>query len=141
EEGDDADFVKVLDFGLVKLFTPPKKDAEPLTPGPVEEPEPGELTRAGMFLGSPKYMSPEQIQGMPLDPRTDIYSLGVLMFQMIAGKPPFSGSTSVEVIYKHVNQPVPRIKEITPTVEVPEEMEAVIKQCLSKNREHRFASM
>lgn len=141
EEGDDADFVKVLDFGLVKLFTPPKGNEEPVTPGISEEPEQGELTRAGMFLGSPKYMSPEQIQGTPLDPRTDIYSLGVLMFQMCAGKPPFGGSTSVEVIYKHVNHPVPKISDITPGTSVPEELEAVIRQCLSKNREQRFASM
>lgn len=141
EEGDDADFVKVLDFGLVKLFTPPKGNDEPVTPGISEEPEQGELTRAGMFLGSPKYMSPEQIQGTPLDPRTDIYSLGVLMFQMCAGKPPFGGSTSVEVIYKHVNHPVPKISEVTPGTSVPEELEAVIRQCLSKNREQRFASM
>jgi serine/threonine protein kinase len=76
---------------------------DPVTPPPIET----ELTKAGMFLGSPKYMSPEQIQGTPLDPRTDIYSLGVLMFQMATGKPPFTGATSVEVIYKHVNEPVP----------------------------------
>lgn len=141
EEGDDADFVKVLDFGLVKLFTPNKGGQEPLTPPVHEGEEPGELTRAGMFLGSPKYMSPEQIQGSSLDPRTDIYSLGVLMFQMCAGKPPFGGSTSVEVIYKHVNHPVPRIREVTPTADVPEELEEVIRQCLAKNREQRFAGM
>jgi serine/threonine-protein kinase len=141
EEGDDADFVKVLDFGLVKLFTPAKTPGEPITPHGSEEGELGELTRAGMFLGSPKYMSPEQIQGLPLDPRTDIYSLGVLMFQMCAGKPPFGGSTSVEVIYKHVNHPVPRIRELAPTAEIPEELENVIRQCLSKNRDQRFSSM
>jgi serine/threonine-protein kinase len=142
EEGDDADFVKVLDFGLVKLFTPHKAGTpEPVTPSINEGEEPGELTRAGMFLGSPKYMSPEQIQGTSLDPRTDIYSLGVLMFQMCAGKPPFGGSTSVEVIYKHVNHPVPRIREITPNAEIPEELEEVIRQCLAKNREQRFAGM
>jgi eukaryotic-like serine/threonine-protein kinase len=143
EEGDDADFVKVLDFGLVKLFTPTGQSGmgtEPLTPGPQLE-QVGDLTRAGMFLGSPKYMSPEQIQGTPLDPRTDIYSLGVLMFQMIAGKPPYSGATSVEVIYKHVNHPVPWIAEIAPGIEVSDELEKVIRQCLSKQRDERFASM
>jgi serine/threonine-protein kinase len=143
EEGDDADFVKVLDFGLVKLFTPldlgrSQSSVEPLTPGPVQE---GDLTKAGMFLGSPKYMSPEQIQAIPLDPRTDIYSLGVLMYQMAAGKPPFAGDTSVEVIYKHVNHPVPSISETSPGVIVPHELEAAIMKCLAKKREDRFDSM
>ncbi|MCK6544416.1 protein kinase [Myxococcota bacterium] len=144
EEGDDADFVKVLDFGLVKLFTPPAEEgsvrdsSEPLTPGPQVE---GELTRAGMFLGSPKYMSPEQIQGQHLDPRTDIYSLGVLMFQMLAGKPPYGGSTSVEVIYKHVNHPVPRVADVVPGLVVPEELEHIIRTCLAKSPEDRFPSM
>lgn len=140
EEGDDADFVKVLDFGLVKLFTPPGNvvdhmPEDPVTPPPIET----ELTKAGMFLGSPKYMSPEQIQGTPLDPRTDIYSLGVLMFQMATGKPPFTGATSVEVIYKHVNEPVPTFA--SHGVQVPPELEAMIHQMLAKHRDDRFESM
>jgi serine/threonine-protein kinase len=146
EEGDDADFVKVLDFGLVKLFNPGSPgEAHPLgpiTPNNGEDAEAqGEITRAGMFLGSPKYMSPEQIQGGDLDPRTDIYSLGVIMFQMLAGRPPFRGSTSVEIIYKHVNTPVPPIHEVYPGTEVPPELELVVQRCLSKHREGRFASM
>jgi serine/threonine-protein kinase len=143
EEGDDADFVKVLDFGLVKLFTPNALEREPsfiepVTPGPVHD---GDLTKAGMFLGSPKYMSPEQIQAIPLDPRTDLYSLGVLMFQMTTGKPPFTGATSVEVIYKHVNEPVPSMAGVVPGLIVPHELEAAIAKCLAKNRDERFASM
>jgi len=135
-EGDDGDFVKVLDFGLVKLFNiagEPEPD-DPLTPEP-----PNELTKAGMFLGSPKYMSPEQIQGATLDPRTDIYSLGVLMFHMITGKPPFTGATSVEVIYKHVNQPVPTLASMG--VDANYEVEEVIHRCLAKHRDDRFESM
>jgi eukaryotic-like serine/threonine-protein kinase len=143
EEGDDADFVKVLDFGLVKLFTPldlgrNNSAVEPITPSPHVE---ADLTKAGMFLGSPKYMSPEQIQAVPLDPRTDVYSLGVLMYQMVSGKPPFTGATSVEVIYKHVNHPVPPIAELVPGLVVAHELEAAIRKCLSKNREERFESM
>ncbi len=143
EEGDDADFVKVLDFGLVKLFIPAElgrsqSAVEPLTPGPTSE---GELTKAGMFLGSPKYMSPEQIQAIPLDPRTDVYSLGVLMYQMCTAKPPFTGATSVEVIYKHVNHPVPPMSEAAPGVIVPHELEEAIRKCLAKRREERYESM
>ncbi len=141
EEGDDRDFVKVLDFGLVKLYTPDGgtplgRDGEPLTPDPVVE---GELTKAGMFLGSPKYMSPEQIQGLSLDQRTDIYALGVLMFQMTSGRPPFTGTSSVEVIYKHVNQEVPWLREVG--IGAPLEIEQVIRKCLAKKREERFNSM
>lgn len=143
EEGDDVDFVKVLDFGLVKVFTPPDSRGhsnaqEPLTPGAGVE---AELTKAGMFLGSPKYMSPEQIQGAAVDPRTDIYSLGVLMFQMTAGKVPFLGSSSVEVIYKHVNSPLPWLRTVNPAIDPPEELEAVIRRCLEKRADKRFGSM
>ncbi len=142
EEGDDADYAKVLDFGLVKLFNPPGEEPnsaiDVLTPAP---PDVGELTRAGMFLGSPKYMSPEQIQGGDLDPRTDIYSMGVIFYQMLTGRPPFRGSTSVEIIYKHVNQPVPPIHEINPEADCPPELEGMVMRCLSKNRDERYASM
>lgn len=140
DEGDDPDYAKVLDFGLVKLFNVPGQDVrlQDLDPEPVEV---GELTRAGMFLGSPKYMSPEQIQGHDLDPRTDIYSLGVIMYQMLAGRVPFRGTTSVEIIYKHVNLPVPAIHDSNPEADCPPELELVVMRCLAKNREDRFASM
>jgi serine/threonine-protein kinase len=135
EEGDDGDFVKVLDFGLVKLFNP---DVERAPLADAEDPE-GELTKAGMFLGSPKYMSPEQIQGLALDPRTDIYALGVLMFQMATGRPPFTGASSVDVIYRHVNHPVPILSDLG--VDAPPEVEDLIRACLAKRREDRFGSM
>ncbi len=138
EEGDDADYAKVLDFGLVKLINQAEHgNVDLLTPSQQGD----DLTRAGMFLGSPKYMSPEQIQGTDLDPRTDIYSLGVIMYQMITGRPPFRGSTSVEIIYKHVNQPVPRPHDLNPDADAPPEIEEVILRCLSKSREERYASM
>ena len=147
DDGDDPGMVKVLDFGLVKLFN--AEDVQPLGSRarrlPADDsslpPEPvdGELTQAGMFLGSPKYMSPEQIQGVALDPRTDIYSLGVLMYQMATGRPPFAGTTSVEVIYKHVNDPPPPFA--TGAVDVPPELQAIILRCLAKQREDRYASM
>lgn len=140
DEGDDADFAKVLDFGLVKVFNTGKPDENVFAQLPPDAGE-GELTRAGMFLGSPKYMSPEQIQGTDLDPRTDIYSLGVIMFQMITGRVPFRGSSSVEIIYKHVNQPVPPIHELAPEADCPPELETVIRKSLAKSRDDRYASM
>ena len=138
EEGDDGDFVKVLDFGLVKLFTPPEPLLHEMESVLYADDAP-ELTKAGMFLGSPKYMSPEQIQGLPLDPRTDIYALGVLMFQMVTLRPPFVGSSSVDTIYRHVNQPIPTFASLG--VAAPQELERIIRQCLAKQREDRFGSM
>ena len=139
EEGDDTDFAKVLDFGLVKLFRleGDQGSLDLLTPSQQGD----DLTRAGMFLGSPKYMSPEQIQAADLDPRTDIYSLGIIMYQMLVGRPPFRGSTSVEIIYKHVNQPVPRIHDLNPDADAPPELEDLVLKCLSKNRNDRYGSM
>jgi len=134
EAGDDSDFVKVLDFGLVKLFIPegqavglPEKDEE-------------DLTRAGTLLGSPRYMSPEQIRGLTLDPRTDIYSFGIMLFQMAAGRPPFTGSGSVDLIYKHIHEPPPRVGEVA-NVDCPPELETLIARCLEKDRDKRYASM
>src|ERR1700684_3223713 len=76
EHGDEPDFVKVLDFGLVKDV---RSDIKP------EE----QLTQTGLFMGSPKYMAPEQIRGEKVDARTDIYSLGIIMYEMCTGKVPF----------------------------------------------------
>jgi serine/threonine protein kinase len=137
-EGDDPDFVKVLDFGLVKVVNPDGAvglEEQPITP---DLPE-GEPTRAGMFLGSPKYMSPEQIQGGALDARTDIYSLGVLMFQMATGKPPFAGASSVEVVYQHVHVSPPTLA--SRGIEPAPELEGVIARMLAKRPEDRFDSM
>lgn len=140
EDADEADYVKVLDFGLVKLFRPEKEADEDHGGGMLGEGDP-ELTRTGTLLGSPKYMSPEQIQGHALDPRTDIYSFGVILFQMMAGKAPFTGATGVDVIYKHVHLDVPSIAEVSPQVECPIALEAVIQKCLKKRREERYSSM
>lgn len=132
-------FAKVLDFGLVKLFVPENAspDDEQSALGPLE----GELTRTGTLLGSPKYMSPEQIHGQPLDPRTDIYSLGVILFQMLTGHAPFTGATGVDVIYKHVNHAVPSMKSMNAEVDVPPELEEIVRRCLEKSRDKRYSSM
>jgi serine/threonine protein kinase len=134
EAGDDADFVKVLDFGLVKLIAPESGEA----PGPA--PDDVDLTRQGTLLGSPRYMSPEQIRGEVLDPRTDIYSFGIILFQMAAGRPPFTGSGSVDLIYKHIHEKPPRVSDVAHG-DCPPELEDLIAQCLEKDRALRFASM
>ncbi len=131
---EDPDFVKVLDFGLVKLFE------DETTKAQRELAHDQNLTRAGTLLGSPRYMSPEQIRGDDLDPRTDVYSLGVILFQLVVGKPPFSGKTSVDVIYKHMNHKVPSLHG-PGSAECPPALEAIIQRCLEKDRDKRYASM
>lgn len=134
EAGDDGDFVKVLDFGLVKLIAPERGEA----PAPALDDV--DLTRQGTLLGSPRYMSPEQIRGEVLDPRTDIYSFGIILFQMAAGRPPFTGSGSVDLIYKHIHEKPPRVSDVAHG-DCPPELEDLIAQCLEKDRSRRFASM
>ena len=89
----DHDMVKVLDFGLVKSFL--------VADGQAGDPE---VTQNGVFLGSPQYMAPEQARNVA-DPRSDVYSLGILLYQMLAGRPPFQGKDYLEVIFKHMKEP------------------------------------
>ncbi len=123
-----SDLIKVLDFGLVKPFMPDG------TPAPIEV----ELTQAGVLLGSPLYMAPEQTRNQA-DQRSDIYSLGILMFQCLAGKPPFTGTDSIDIIVKHVREPAPRLKSLAP--DVPDEVDALVMKCIEKEPADRFQSM
>lgn len=127
-EGTGGDVVKVLDFGLVKAFTADlmqkKSDVE--------------LTKAGVLLGSPLYMAPEQAKG-ETDQRTDIYSLGILIFQCIAGRPPFQGKDSIEIIVKQVREKPPELSSLR--ADVPIEVNALVMKCLDKVPSHRFQSM
>ena len=126
DKGDETDLVKVLDFGLVKDVS--GKDGE-------------DLTQAGLFMGSPKYMAPEQILGNPVSARTDIYSLGVVLYEMLAGSPPFDRGGSVKTLMAHVNEDPPPLESYNPHVAVGLEMRGLLKRCLEKAPEARFASM
>lgn len=125
-EETDHDLVKVLDFGLVKPF---------LADAPQPE---AELTQAGVVIGSPLYMAPEMAKHRS-DPRSDIYSLGVLTYQILTGRPPFQGKESIEVIVKHLKEPPPPLRSLNP--EVPEEVAAVVMKCLEKDPARRPQSM
>lgn len=127
-EGTAGDAVKVLDFGLVKSFTP---DAP-------KGPESTELTQAGVLLGSPMYMAPEQARN-EADQRTDIYALGIVMFQAIAGRPPFVSKESIDIIVKHIREAPPELRSLVP--EVPLEVNALVMKCLEKNPDARFQTM
>ncbi|MEZ4366942.1 MAG: serine/threonine-protein kinase [Kofleriaceae bacterium] len=95
------------------------------------------LTHAGDLIGTPHYMSPEQVQGEDLDGRSDLYSLGVTLYRMLTGRTPFSG-TSLEVVVAHVGQAPPLVRSLRP--DVPEALERVVRRCLAKLPAQRFAS-
>lgn len=117
---------KIIDFGIAKLSGSWAK-AKPIT-------KPGEI------FGSPLYMSPEQCTGNILDQRSDIYSLGCIMYEMLGGKPPFVGDSVLATIYMHVNEPAAKISESAATTAIPEGLEKIIEQCLQKNPDSRFQS-
>ncbi|HVG60380.1 MAG TPA: protein kinase [Hyalangium sp.] len=126
----DHDVVKVLDFGLVKSFMP---DSAQL---PVDV----SLTQAGVILGSPQYMAPEQARNTS-DPRSDVYSLGVVLYQMLVGRPPFHAEQGIDIIVKHINEPPPAFAAFWPEHNIPPEVEALVMKCLAKRPADRFESM
>jgi tRNA A-37 threonylcarbamoyl transferase component Bud32 len=122
---DDGDeHVKVVDFGLVKLT---EVDMS--------------VTSAGLILGSPHCMAPEQVRGLAVDPRTDVYAVGVLLFRCLTGRYPFHGANSTATMIAHLNQPIPTFASVAPGLAVPEGLEAVVRRCLAKKPADRFASM
>lgn len=126
---DDTDHVKVLDFGLVKSFI----DGQEL--------EGRAITQQGMLMGSPPYMAPEQGDKNRADPRSDIYSLGCILFECLTGQPPYWGGSPLEIILKHVNEPVPAVKTPPRFEAIPDGMSAIVGRCLAKSPMDRFQSM
>ncbi|MCP3144935.1 serine/threonine-protein kinase [Pyxidicoccus xibeiensis] len=118
----EALHVKLVDFGVAKGLTP-------------DAPGASTLTHTGVALGTPLSMAPEQIRGEPPDARTDLYALGVLLFQLVTGRPPFQGTTRHEVEEQHLHAPPPRPGEHAP---VPAALDAVVLRCLAKQREDRY---
>lgn len=119
----ERDFVKVLDFGVAKLREYEGKE--------------GTLTQAGMIFGTPKYMSPEQARSGDLDPRSDVYALGVILYEMLMGKAPFTGDNPLSILIAHVNERPRRFSAFNPDADVPPAIEAVVFKALQKDREYR----
>ncbi len=95
-----------------------------------------QLTRTGTAIGTPEYMAPEQVEGHAVDGRTDIYSLGVVLYEMVGGRPPFRADTPMAVVYQHLNETPPPLRRVNPSA--PGWLEAILDQALAKNPAARF---
>jgi serine/threonine-protein kinase len=124
-------YIKVLDFGLAKLLEQPvirqKPDSNAST---------FIQTEPGIVMGTVTYMSPEQARGNPVDERSDIWSLGIVIYEMVADRPPFKGETASDVISLILQKPVPPLERFAP--DVPAELGRIIKKALVKDREERY---
>ncbi len=118
---------KVLDFGIAKVLG--------------GEQEGGTLTRTGMVCGTPQYLSPEQVSGEPVGPASDLYALGVVLYEMLSGTPPFVAPTPLKVMLQHVQEQAPPIRERNPGVEIPEALQRFVDRSMAKSPVDRFATV
>jgi len=119
--------VKILDYGLAKFMT---GDTGALTNS--------KLTVAGMVMGSPLYMAPEQAMGSPVDLRADVYAAGCCFFEMLTGQPPYLADTAMQLIVAHAKAPVPKLEETYPRLALLPGVQAIIDRSLAKNPEDRY---
>jgi serine/threonine-protein kinase len=118
-----GDFVKVVDFGLAKL----RADAQ----GP-------SVTSPGIVCGTPDYMAPEQGRGDPIDGRSDLYAVGVILFQLLTGRLPFEADSPTQVVMMHMTIPVPDPRQLAPERNIPEPLVQVVNKALSKDAKKRY---
>jgi serine/threonine protein kinase len=121
---DGEPIVKILDFGIAKLYA-----------GSGDDPA---MTRAGLTVGTPAYLSPEQAVGGEIKPASDLYSLSVVFYEMLTGRPPFEDKDPLQIMTAHVSRDVPPFAEVAPEVQVPPALEAVIRHGLEKMQADRF---
>ena len=122
KSGNNTDFIKVLDFGIAKIQS--------------LEAEERSLTQTGTVIGTPEYMSPEQGWGHPVDHRSDIYAIGVILYELLTGHVPFTGETMMEVLNRHIYE-VPNVDH----PHISQEVGAIILKAMQKDRELRFQAM
>lgn len=122
------DFVKVVDFGIAKLMPSSGKQSQ-------------NLTQTGEVFGSPIYMSPEQCMAQSLDARSDIYSMGAMMYESLTGQPPLMGNSIIDTMQMHMSTPPKPFSEARPDISIPEALERVVLKALAKKPEQRYQSM
>jgi serine/threonine protein kinase len=130
EKGGDPDFVKVLDFGIAKVPVADSDEAAKKAGNP--------LTKAGMVFGTPEYMAPEQALGQNVDGRADLYALGVILFEMLAGVRPFTSQSSVGILGQQLSKPAPTFAERAPGVAVPPGAEQITHKLLARDSAERY---
>lgn len=119
-----GDFVKVVDFGLAKMREGTMRG----------------ITNPGIVCGTPEYMSPEQGRGDPLDARSDVYAVGVVLYQLLTGQLPFEAESPTQVVIMHLTEPAPDPRRVAPERRIPEPIAEVCLQALEKDLQHRYAS-
>lgn len=126
ERESEFDFVKILDFGIAKVIDPDSSTRR---------------TMHGAVFGTPEYMSPEAARGRDVDLRADIYSVGVILFDMLCGRPPFEAESAAEVLAMQINQPPPSARVIQPKNEITDAAEELLRKALQKDPAKRHQSM
>ena len=124
--GNEKDWVKVLDFGLAKL---------------ADNEQTARITQQGKVFGTPRYMSPEQAQGLTLDGRSDLYTLGVVLHELLTGQSLFKAETMVALLVKHISEPPPLLFSVRPDLHFDPRLERVVQRALTKELDQRLPSM
>jgi serine/threonine protein kinase/HEAT repeat protein len=127
ERKDEPPLLKIVDFGVAKVMDLGNTEAK--------------LTRTGHLVGTPQYMSPEQINGVAIDQRSDIYALGVILYEMCTGTPPFRGETLGQMLIAHLQQIMPSIDRKLLSPDVPIEIEPIIRKAIAKDPAERYATV
>ncbi len=125
---DGREVVKIVDFGIAQMKDMTGQGGK-------------KLTQTGMIFGTPEYMSPEQAKGASIDHRVDIYAVGVILYEMAAGRTPFVGDSFMGILTQHLYEPAPAILSLNPNAQITPEYEAVIAKALAKNPDERYQSM
>jgi len=128
-KGNNPDFVKVLDFGIAKVPIGEVGDI-------AKEGQP--ITRAGMVFGTPEYMAPEQALGQQVDGRADLYALGTMLYEMLAGVRPYSSKSQVGILGQQLAKPVPSFATRAPGIGIPHSVEQVVRRLLEREPDERF---
>jgi len=125
QRGENPDFIKVLDFGIAKV---------------VGEDVDQHLTQTGVVMGTAEYMSPEQARSEPIDARTDLYAVGVILFEMLTGRVPFRANGFMGTLSKHIMEPPPSPRQIAPLADISRALDRVVLRALAKDPADRFCS-